>query len=293
MRNVFEIYRYGARVIVIFVIYSLGVSKAVAQEERDCVLFVEEGKAWYCAAYDNSYDDIYPYTPEDHPCTPEDPEGEGIDCIFTMCGDTLINDIEYKKVYCQFEEYYGDGEQHYYCAVREDARLVFIIEDKTKEEKQIYDFSRPWEVITVTYNNYQFARAVGYRYYNFPPDQWIYVVGKFTEEGEVDYSHDSGWWMDGVGSILNNPFALELDFLPTDEPEFGKHIRVVTCMKDGRYYFHPEWITGPVEQTSIDERTHVDNTHNGIQLYDLTGRHLTVPPSHGIYIQNGRKFVVR
>lgn len=213
------------------------------------------------------------------------------DYIFTMCGDTLINDMEYKKVYCQFEEYYGDGEQHYYCAVREEARQVFIIEEETMEEQLIYDFSRPGEVITVTYNDYQFARAVGYRYYDFPPDQWIYVVGKFTEDGEVDYSHDSGWWMDGVGSIQNNPFALELDFLPLDEPKFGKVIIVVTCMRDGKYYFRPEWLAGPGEQTSIGDMTHIDSTHKGVQFYDLTGRRLISTSKRGIYIRNGKKFI--
>ena len=52
--------------------------------------------------------------------------GEGIDCIFTMCGDTLMNGKEYKKVYCQFEEYYGDKERHYYCAVREEKQVAGI-----------------------------------------------------------------------------------------------------------------------------------------------------------------------
>ena len=61
--------------------------------------------------------------------TPEDPLGMGIDCIFTMCGDTLMNGKEYKKVYCQFDEYYGDKERHYYCAVREEAYQVFIMEE--------------------------------------------------------------------------------------------------------------------------------------------------------------------
>ena len=293
MRNHFDLFGFCTHIIVSLALCNLGITKAVAQEESGCVPFVEEGKVWYCAAYDYPYDDIYPSTHGNHPRTPEDPEGEGIDCIFTMCGDTLINDMEYKKVYCMFEEYYGDGEQHYFCAVREKDHQVFIIEEEKKVEKLIYDFSHPWEVITVNYNDYQFVRTDGYRYYDFPPGHWIYVVGKYTEEGEVDYNHDSGWWMDGVGSIQNNPFALELDFLPFDEPKMGKDIEVVTCMKDDKYYFHPEWISGPVEQTSIDDKTHIDNAHKGIQFYDLTGRLLTSPRTRGIYIQNGKKYVVK
>ena len=286
MRKHLELFACGARVIMALVFYCLGMSKVMAQEECGYVPFVEEGKVWYCG-----YEHIDP--DKVSTVTPEDPEGVGIDCIFTMCGDTLVNDREYKKVYCQFEEYYGDKEQHYYCSVREEARRVFIIEEETKEEKLIYDFSRPGETITVTYNDYQFARTDGGRFQDFPPSQLIYTVGLFTEDGEVDYSNDSGWWMDGVGSILNNPFALELDFLFFDEPKLGKDIGVITCMKDGKYYYKPEWISGPVEPASINERNHVDNSQEGSHLYDQQGRRVDKTPCHGVYIQNGRKFVVR
>ena len=109
----------------------------------------------------------------------------------------------------------------------------------------------------------------------------------------MDYSHDSEFWMDGVGAIESNPFAFEFIFFPFDEPKMGKQIVVITCMKDGKYYFHPGWIAGPVEQTSIDDKTHIDNAHKGIQFYDLTGRLLTSPRTRGIYIQNGKKYVVK
>ena len=97
---------------------------ASAQEERVYVPFVEEGKCWYLGYFHPR--DVFP-------ASLEDPEGEGVDCIFTMRGDSLIGDREYKKVYCQFEEYYGDTEQHYYCAVREEAYQVFIVEGETTE----------------------------------------------------------------------------------------------------------------------------------------------------------------
>lgn len=92
------------------------------------------------------------------------------------------------------------------------------------EEKLIYDFSHPGEMIMLTYDDCQYARFGGwcpYGHYNegeFLPGQWKYVVGRFTD-GELDYSHDSDDWIDGVGAPLNNPFAFELCFLPFDKPK--------------------------------------------------------------------------
>ena len=90
----------------------LGNMSTNAQEPDDeYIPFVEEGKTWYCG---------YNHPGVTTPPTPESPFGKVIDCIFTMSGDTEINGKTYKKVYCQFKEYYGDEEQHYYCAVREE-----------------------------------------------------------------------------------------------------------------------------------------------------------------------------
>lgn len=203
------------------------------------VPFVEEGKTWYCG-YDHDIEDIFPWKPED-------PSAVGIDCIFTMCGDTLMNGKEYKKVYCQFEEYYGDKEQHYYCAVREVACRVFIMEEDATEEQLLYDFSRPGETITLNHDGIQFARSVGWHRYDFLPNQLVYTVCKFTEDGDVDYVNDSDSWADGVGDLLNNPFAIELRFFPFDEPKFGKEIMVRTCMKEGKYIFSDEWMAEPTK----------------------------------------------
>lgn len=97
MKKQFGLFGWGARSIVALALCGLGISNVNAQEERsDYVPFVEEGKVWYCG---------YNHPGVNFTITPEDPWGNGIDCIFTMCGDTLIDDRGYKKVYCHFEEY--------------------------------------------------------------------------------------------------------------------------------------------------------------------------------------------
>ena len=230
-------YLFGSSVhiIVALALCSLVTSKAVAQGERsNYVSFVEEGKTWYCVCeHDVGY--ISPF---------KDPRGNEIDCIFIMHGDTLINDREYKKVYCQFAVYYRDKEQHYYCAVREEACQVFIVEEKTAEEKLIYDFSQPEKRLTFTYDDIKYVRTGGGHRYDFLPGQLEYVVCKLSGD-EILYSYGSCSWIDGVGAYNYNPFAIEMPFLQK-EPKLGKYITVVTCMKDGKYIYDMDWMAEPV-----------------------------------------------
>ena len=122
MKEYLEILECDTRFIALLVLFCFGIPNTFAQEGgREYVPFVEEGKVWYCG---------YWHPHEVFPSTFEDIDGEGIDCIFTIAGDTLINDKEYKKVYCQFEEFYGDGEQHYYVP-SEKRSSVFSLSRKT------------------------------------------------------------------------------------------------------------------------------------------------------------------
>ena len=242
-------------------------TKIMAQEgEREYVPFVEEGKIWYCG------------------------EGRSINCIFTMSGDTLINDREYKKVYCQCEDFYEDMEQHYYCSVREKDCQVFIIEEKATEEKLMYDFSHPEEIILLTYNDFPFARTDGERRHDFLPGQMEYLICRFSE-GEVDYSNDSSSWIDGVGAPLSNPFAFEFSHLLFDKPKLGINNLVISCMKGDKIIFYLDWMAEPIEPASIDADFQFNDSQAAPHLYDLQGRRLNGIPQKGVYIQNGRKYV--
>ena len=282
-RDLFELFRFSVRIIVAFILSGLGTSNVMAQEERsEYVPFVEEGKAWYCG-YFHSYDNIFPVTPEDL-------EGEGIDCIFTMRGDTQISRKDYKKVYCQYKEYYGDEEQHYYCAVREEDYRVFIVENGTTEEKLLYDFSHPIEPITLTYDNFKFARNGGKRRPYFLPGQQEYWIYKYSGD-EIDYPNVFNVWIDGVGSPIGNPFVFKTSSLSLSEPLLGKELIVRTCMKGNQYIFAYYWMGTPIESASIESRKYIDNSQKESHLYDLQGRRLTGKPTKGLYIQNGRKVI--
>ena len=205
-----------------------------------------------------------------------------------MRGDSLIGDREYKKVYCQFEEYYGDTEQHYYCAVREEAYQVFIVEGETTEEKLIYDFSHPYELITITFNGRQFARTEGGRRYNFLPGQLEYVFCTIRD-GEVLYKSGTSW-IEGVGAPKTNPFAIEFNYLLYDKTKFGIDIYLRSCIVDGKQIFSATWMAVPCVPLAINDRTYIDNTKKSTYLYDLSGRRI-VNPKRGLYIQGNKKII--
>ena len=272
--------RRVALAIAVLSTFSIGATKALAQEwYTEYVPFVEEGKVWYCG-----------YGLGDGTVSPEDPQGYGIACIFTMSGDTLIGGESYKKVACQYEDFYGDKEQHYYCAVREVSYRVYLIEAGDKEEKLLYDFSAPKETLIVAYNDYRFSRIPEECPYFCPTRQVEFMLCELSGD-EVLRSNTLGLWFEGVGAIQFNPFACELVF---DEPRLGRWVRVETCMKDGQYRFQMEWLSEP---TSVDsKRMKAVSSDN---IYDLQGSCL--PSSKwsngqmpkGVYIRDGRKVVVK
>ena len=141
--------------VPLFTCYNFWALPVFFAQERQYVPFVEEGKSWYCGYY-------HPY--DIFPPSAADPAGEGIDHIFTIQGDTQINDKAYKKVYCQCKEYYGDDEFHYYCAVREEDYRVYIVKNGATEEKLIYDFSNPGELATFPFDSRDYVRNVGIRF---------------------------------------------------------------------------------------------------------------------------------
>ena len=193
--------------------------------DHEYVPFVEEGKVWNC----NNTD-----------CA----DAGVVDFVFTMRGDTLIGENIYKKVLCQYEKYFGDNEQHYYCAVREEAYHVYLVEAETKEEKLIYDFSHPKDKLILSYDGKEFERMPGThvdlaywpsKLLCFP----LYPLNDTSGEA-LDFS----WgWMEGVGIPFGNPFAGGLNINKTD-PLFGK-TNVVTCIKDGKCLFDFEWLAAP------------------------------------------------
>lgn len=78
--------------------------------------FVVEGKKWWCS--------------------------EGVpDNIFIISGDSVYNNISYKKVLHVYPDLYDDNDHHNYAIVREEGKKVYIVFEGEREEVLLYDFS--------------------------------------------------------------------------------------------------------------------------------------------------------
>ncbi len=256
------------RSTTVLVFVFLGNINIFAQETDDeYIPFVEEGKTWIYSAISDIYG------------TPI-----GRDVYFTMNGNTVINDKTYKKVYCKFVNYYKDSEQHYFCAVREESLRVFIVEPDTEEEKLLYDFSLPDEKLELSYDDQTFVRNSGTIDEHFS-NMMNYKLYESFDAINHGYS-GIGVWKEGVGAVYVNPFACEL--YGRSMTKFPCPIELLYCMKsNGEYIWRP--FSTPIN--SIRE-TFNENPED-IVLYDLQGRRLNNKPCQGIYIQNGKKVVIK
>lgn len=275
MRQSFFIRQRHAGFIALILMGCMNIQKSAAQDNY--IPFVEEGKIWYCG-HEHLYD-----TP---PVTPEDPTGLGIDCIFTMQGDTLISELSYKKVFCQYKEFFGDDSYHYFCAVREEDCRVYCVEKSMKEENLLYDFSCPEELLVLSYHGQEFGRlpaitkAVSHSstiikdfILCYLPVQDTHIVGL-------------GVWIEGTGSVYGNPFAFELY---GDKNILEPEIHVVYCKAGGDVIYRISWMAEPV---NIGEQQ-AEKQSTATSLYDLQGRQLQGKPERGVYIQDGRKYVIK
>ena len=189
-----------------------------------------------------------------------------------MTGDTEINGKIYKKVYLQFPGYFGDEEQHYHCAVREEDCRVFVVESETEEENLLYDFSCPEEILELSYDDQTFVRNAGCQ-----DDSNVDAINKGY--------NGIGDWIEGVGAIHVDPFARE--FHVKESSKIPTAIFVQKCMNSEGVIIWKQ----PTRPTSIQET--LNNTPISVPLYDLQGRCLTSQPSKGVFVKDGKKVVVR
>ncbi len=248
------------QLISLLLMFILGAMNTEAQEwDHEYVPFVEEGKMWIC-----------------------NKSGNVIDCTFTMRGDTIIGNHTYKKVLCEFEKYYGDKTVHYYCGVREEDYRVFLIKPDTQEEKLLCDFSSPKDTIYISRSDYQYARLPGKHYSYYEYGQMEFPLYKVID-GKVNELYELGYWLEGGGFIVRNPFAFEFS---GEKSELGREILVNFLMIGDKCLYNWHWKVAP---TRIDDTT--TEVILGDSLFDLTGRPLSTPPSRGMYIQNGKKVI--
>ena len=183
-----------------------------------------------------------------------------------VMGDTLIGDKSYKKIvdvangFCE-------------CAMREDDSKVYC--SQNGHEFMVYDFSLNVGDTFETSNVNATVVAVN----------TIIVGGRSFRVLDVRDNENNlypNWWVEGIGSM---------NYLTNSIRVPGDYYTFLQCRIDDDIFFsQKDFLTLTVQRLTIENKT----TTPVNSFFDLQGRRLNGQPTNkGIYIQNGRKIVVK
>jgi hypothetical protein len=222
---------------------------------------VEEGRTWYCQ-------DIYPDDP--HSVDPGYYEHDSayyvIPRTYVLRGDTVIGENTYKKMYCN---------EGYCCAMRQNGQKVFSVLDGKEEELLDYDFGMVKSMSlmreTITHERLSIENV-----------DTVYVEG-IARKCFMIYDDNkmlADIWVEGIGSH-EGPMARWRWGSTTPEH------RMVSCMQGDKLLFsHPDFF----QTLSVNPVLSRPRTSS---IYDLQGRRLQGKPEKGVYIQDGKKYLVK
>ena len=234
--------------------------------------FCKEGKKWNYIQLDVSADPIeQPYS-------------------YEVRGDTVVSEMSYKKVY-----YHKNGVELLAFMIREEGKKVFKLYPD-KEESLFFDFERDdvgqvhswtsWDglyitnwmisvIDTVVVNNNYFRRYCCHQEYFDNEHESVL-------DGQIDY------WVEGIGDARYGIEAKGLEIV-TRLP--GKTEYFVSCYENGECIFTADDFTRPANTTDVKKVN--GDIFQDMTLFDLQGRKLQHTPQKGLYIQNGKKRIMR
>lgn len=196
-------------------------------------------------------------------------------------GTTVLDGKEYYVM-----ETYSDGQQgRAFVYWREEGRRVYAVNSTTGEECLMYDFTlTPGQEATVAGSTAMRCNSV----------DTIRVNGSYFRRFNMSRCDDDSCiipWVEGVGS----PYGVDMP----GGPDVQQLPIVVSfyCRENGMEIFTPEGFTAPAIHfgaTSVaSPRTPDTSPRTSHYYFDLQGRRLKAKPAKGVYIQDGRKHVVR
>jgi len=240
--------------------------------ETTCSPFCIEGKTWnYMLWYlDNEGQHEEPYS-------------------YVVRGDTVIGDISYKKFYRQ-----KNGTEQLAFMMREEGSKVLKLHPNA-EEQPFFDFGRDdiglvhhlvedemdtyWminAIDTIQVNDRLFRRYYCYQAESEEPVTTI-------EDGEY---LQKDYWVEGIGSASS---GIEADGLAVQSILPGIYSYFVSCYENGECIFTADDFAKVAYTSQIETVGHLESNSS----YDLQGRRLKDKPASGVYIQNGKKRVVK
>ena len=264
--------------LLLFFVSVFGLS-CIAQESE--LPLVEEGRTWHTVS-------LHPAVPLAMVPVPLDKVNDYIEnlvnegsCVsfphgYVIKGDTLINGHTYKKLS------QTDTSDRYLAALRQENDCVYAVDKNETSEYVLFDFGlkvgdvvknhvggldmmRVDHVDTVLVNDKECRRLY----------MWAYQEGVEIVNGLVDI------WIEGLG-CMSGPF-FTFQWTAT-----GSSSLLLDCYQNNSQLVITEKSTMDYNPMVLS----VDQTTK-FALFDLQGRRLTDKPASGVYIENGKKVVVK
>lgn len=226
-------------------------------------------------------------------------------------GDTLINGERWMKVHNSIC-YWSTGVQSYYSAIRDAGKKVYAIAKGSSRQRLLYDFSlkvgdmvrcgvegnsfgclleegeKPDTLLGFPFTSYlrverlDTIKAHSHLYRRFT----LTLLDSFREyyRGGTKGLIDNVVWIEGIGSAAG-PFS---PWMPRPAEE-----SISVVCEDVNRNLLISYLDFYSDQSSDAINNTTFKRDYKIPSYDLQGRRLKGTPSEGLYIQNGRKQVVK
>ena len=198
--------------------------------------------------------------------------------LLAVSGDSVLNGVQYTVV----------GNE----LLREEGEKVYVYDNFSQGEKVLYDFGL--SVGDVAYDDLEeeirlhvvcvdtievngvSRKRIGF----FTGNQLEYYGDK------LDHTNPNQWancWVEGIGGIYG----------PTDTYGWyiiGSRTTMKQCLVNNECVFaYDDFFTKPVSKI-----TYIGNvTDKRHETYDLQGRKVATPQKNGLYIKNGKKFIMK
>ena len=195
----------------------------------------------------------------------------------TIQGDTLIDGNTWKKVY--------SGSQ-YEKALREDGLKVYELEkDKPAGSQQLlFDFGLQVgerQYFTLYEDDVRYLEVTGIDHINSEGrDYRILQLRQVIKHNDETVYTDNSYWIEGIGGecgILKPCQWVDVT---------GYTCQLESCYDNGNRIFNITSLYNGMTMLVSDKQTDA-------VIYDLQGRRLQGRPAKGLYIENGRKRVVK
>ena len=214
---------------------------------------VEQGKKW--TYHHDTFENVYDY-------------------YYILEGDTVIAGKNCLKMYSENKD--NQGEIRYEGALYEEDRKVYRFHQEIDVPEVLYDFdcqvgdTLPFQGAYLVIQAIESVEILGMSRKRY--DFQAYV--KVEDSDEIIVLGD-GSWLEGIGSMKDF-----YNMIPFD----GNYNSLMACEMNGVMIYQ-----SPTAIQSV--RSYKPNTNGAI--YDLQGRRLKAKPSHRVYIQNGKKRIMR